>query len=290
MPDQISTSVSRDSADSMTPTLITVVTAFFDIGNFGKDSPSISRTQDTYLNWAKTFKYLLNPLVVYTDSTKFYKRVLKLRTKLQDRTKLLMFNRTSSWAFQRRDVIKRIFSSKGYPKYYPNTVLPEYSCAMHAKYDVISRAATKNYFHTRYFMWLDVGLFRARANNKMYFKLELPPYFNNSRIAVNQVYNTSMSLETSVIIKQKLDWICGCIFLGRRDVILKYAEQYKRAVDYFLSQKQMNSDQQILYAMYTKSGRIKLRPDIELQLYHSRQNPWFYLGYLMRKDTNSSLF
>ena len=290
MPDQISTSVSRDSADSTTPTLITVVTAFFDIGNFGKGSPSISRTPDTYLNWAEAFAYLLNPLVVFTDSPKFYKRVLKLRTKLQDRTKLLMFNRTSSWAFQRRDVIRRIFSSKGYPKYYPNTVLPEYSCAMHAKYDVISRTATKNYFHTRYFMWLDVGLFRARVNNKMYFKLELPPYFNNSRIAVNQVYNASMSLETSVIIKQKLDWICGCIFLGRRDVILKYAEQYKRAVDYFISQKLMNSDQQILYAMYSKSGRTKLRPDIELQLYHSRQNPWFFLGYLMRKDENSTLF
>ena len=287
--EQTAISPSRDGADSMTPfdtKLVTVVTAFFDIGKFGKDSLSISRTPETYLKWAKTFKYLLNPLVIYTDSPNFYNHMLRLRTQLHNRTRLFMFNRTSSWAFQRRDSIERIFKTKGYPKYYPNTVLPEYSCAMHAKYDVINRAATENYFQTHYFMWLDVGLFRAQINNKIYFKLELPPYFNDSRIAVNQVYTASMSLKASVIMKQKLDWICGCIFLGKRDVILKYAEQYKMAVDYFLSQNLMNSDQQVLYAMYADSAWTKIRPNMGLQLYHNRQNPWFYLGYLMRKTVN----
>ena len=84
-------------------------------------------------------------------------------------------------------------------------------------------------------------------------------------------------------IKQKLDWICECIFLGRRDAILKYAEQYKRAVDYFLSQKLMNSDQQVLYAMYSKSGRTHIKSEIELQFYKNGHNPRFYLGYRMRK-------
>ena len=274
---------SQNANTPLTPSLVTVVTAFFDIGKFGKGAPANTRTPATYLNWAQTFKLLLNPLVVYTDSKQFYDYMLKLREKFQTRTKMFMLNRTSSWAFQRKDITKDIFSIKGYPKHYPNTVVPEYSCAMHAKYDVITRAATSNYFHTDYFMWLDVGLFRAEVKSEKYFSLELPQDFNDSRIAVNQVYNVSMSEEISVIIKQKLDWICGCIFLGRRDVILKYAEQYKRAVDYFLSQKLMNTDQQVLYAMYSKSGRTHIKPEIELQLYKNGHNPWFYLGYLMRK-------
>ena len=198
-----------------------------------------------------------------------------------------MFNRTSSWAFQRINITKRIFSMKGYPKHFPNTVVPEYSCAMHAKYDVISRAATVNYFYTD---WLDVGYFREQEKNEKYFVLELPPDFNNSRIAVNQVYNVSMTTAMSDIIMQNLVWIGGGIFLGRRYVMLKYAKQYKEAMDYFLSRNLMSTDQQILYGMYSKSERASIKPDVELQVYqngHNKwfyHNPWFYLGYIMRKD------
>lgn len=285
----------RTSLDSQNFTLpskesfqpqITIVTAFFDIGKFGKGSPSNIRSIVTYLKWAQTFMYLLNPVVVYTDSEEFYSHMKTLRTGFENKTKLFLFNRTSSWAFERKQEIREIFSLKGYPKYYPNTVVPEYSCAMHAKYDVVSRAAKRNYFHTPYFAWLDIGLFRGEVNSKKYFILDLPPHFNHSRIAVNQVYNVLMDKKPIDIIKQKLDWICGCIFVGRHDVILKYTEQYKRAVDYFLSQKLMNTDQQILYAMYSISGRKNIKPDIDLQLYkhhNSTFDSWFYLGYMMRK-------
>ena len=266
-----------------------MVTAFFDIGDFGKGSPTKIRTSKKYFIWAQTFKYLLNPLVVYTDSQIFYDHMLNLRGKNQSRTKLLIFNRTSSWAFRMKDAIKEIYDSKDYPKHFPNTVVPEYTCAMHAKYDVVSRAAINNYFNTKYLMWLDIGYFQKIVKSKNYFRLELPPNFNDSRIAVNQVHNVSMSQEPSVILKQKLDWIGGGLFLGRLFLILKFAEIYKRAVDHFLSQKLMNSDQQVLYAMYSQSGQSDIRPGIELQIYQNRQNPWFYLGYLMKKDVSSSI-
>lgn len=44
------------------------------------------------------------------------------------------------WSFGLRDAIQQIYSRSGYPKYTPNTVLPEYSCAMHAKYDIMRRS------------------------------------------------------------------------------------------------------------------------------------------------------
>lgn len=170
--------------------------------------------------------------------------------------------------------------------HYPNTVVPEYSCAQHAKYDVVARAASENYFDTDYFAWLDIGLFRYEVDNTKYFTLEIPAGFDSSRIAVNLVNNVTMDMEISRIFKEKMDWICGCIFMGERNLILKYTEQYKRAVDYFLSQKLMNTDQQVLYALYSSPGRKQINPDIDLQFYKCNNcdfDAWFYLGYLMRK-------
>lgn len=265
---------------------ITIVTAFFDIGSFGKGNPNKVLTLNTYLHWATTFRYLQNPLVVYTDSRKFLDTMKALRSKLSDKTKLLLIDRNSSWAFQKRDIIKDIYAIEGYPKYYPNTVVPEYSCAMHAKYDVVSRAIKENYFHTKYFAWLDVGLFRDEVNNTRNFILQLPESFNASKIAVDLVFKAPMNTDISRIFLRKMDWVCGCFFLGERNLLLQYTEQYKKAVDYFLSRKLMNSDQQVLYAMYSMEGQKVFHPNISLQLYksdNSGYNPWFYLGYIMRK-------
>ena len=97
-----------------------------------------------------------------------------------------------------------------------------------------------------------------------------------------------MDVDVSLIFKEKLDWICGCIFLGERELVLKYAQQYKKAVDYFLSKNLMNSDQQVLYAMYSNRGRRQLNTSVGLQMFESHNSgydPWFYLGYLTRNYT-----
>ena len=267
---------------------LTIVTAFFKIGKFVKSNSSdtLGRSQRTYMRWARMLKYMLNPLVVYTDSKKFFNLMETLRVNLAATTKIFMIDRNSSWAFEIKDKIKDIYNQKGYPKYNPGTVIPDYSCVMHFKYDAMWRASTENYFHTRYFAWLDIGLFRRNQNRKDYFMLVLPPDFNHSRVAVSKVYTQSMDTEIPVIIKQKLDWVCGCIFVGERRVIIQYAEQYKRAVEYLLTQNLMNSDQQVIYAMYSVTGRKYIKPEIDLQFYQRPNityNRWFYLGYLMRK-------
>ena len=267
---------------------LTIVTGFFDIGTFGKGDPSSTRSMKTYLEWAKTFQFLQNPLVAYTDSERFRQELtsLRLRANLTTITKIFLMDRNSSWAFRRKEKIKSIFAMKGYPKYYPNTVVPEYSCSMHAKYDVISRAAKENYFHTDYFAWLDIGFFRNEIKNTKKFILRLPKDFNSTKIAVNRVYNVPMNMDISRIFKEKMDWVCGCIFLGKRELILKYAQQYKQGVDYFLSKELMNTDQQVLYAMYSDQGRKQLNTSIELQLFQSHNSgydPWFYLGYIMAR-------
>jgi hypothetical protein len=50
-------------------------------------------------------------------------------------------------------------------------------------------------------------------------------------------------------------------------LILQFEELYKRAIIYFLDKKIMNTDQQVLYSLYSQEGRQALKPDIELQIY-----------------------
>jgi hypothetical protein len=135
---------------------------------------------------------------------------------------------------------------------------------------------------------LDVGYFRDIIHRERKFWLEVPDDFNQSCIGVTEVYHSDLeSINASTIILENLDWIGGGLFLGNPDVILKFHDQYKKAVMRYLSQGIMNVEQHILYAMYTKAEREKYPIDVEVQVYIPGQkpvengNPWFYLGYLM---------
>ena len=76
--------------------------------------------------------------------------------------------------------------------------------------------------------------------------------------------------------------------MGERGVIIKYAEQYKMAVDYLITQNLMNTDQRSL-CDDSISGRNAMKPEIDLQVYirpsGSNYKRWFYLGYIMRKKS-----
>ena len=276
-----SASISKQGADNDN---ITVVTAFFDIGVFQKgSSPKTKFSPMLYFQWARIFKYLVNPLVVYTDSKEFQRQMRILRSRFSKRTKLFLINRNSSWAFQKREEISRIYTTKGYPKHFPNTVIPDYACAQHAKYDLVSKAANQNYFRSKYFLWLDIGYFRDIQLNRTYFTLQTPQNFNISRIAMNRVNNVSLNISYSKIFMQNRVWVGGGLFFGTAEAVFKYEQQYNTAVNYFISKRLMNTDQQINYAMFSVPGRKAIKPNIEIQLYSSNKSgDWFYLGYMMR--------
>ncbi|WAR22277.1 hypothetical protein MAR_016251 [Mya arenaria] len=266
---------------------VTVVTAYFDLGTFRKGSVTQFSTE-TYLSWCNTFRYLLNPLIVYTDSQKFYHLMKNIRNDTANRTRIHLINRNSSWAFQLRSNISKVFSQKGYPKHYPNTVLPEYACAQLAKYDVISRASRDDVFKTNYVMWLDVGYFRDRKSTN-FFSLRRPKGYNESRVAMNVIQaNTNMAMPVTDIFRNNLVWVGGGLVFANRDIIPRFETQLKKAVDYFLSRRVMNTDQQVVYALFSDEGRRGIRPNIELQLYTPPGDKcWFYLGNIMLNSTNN---
>lgn len=258
---------------------VTVVTAYFFIPKFIKGGGKNYFSNQTYFNWAKVFANIVNPLVVYTDSESFVQLMTDARKGRANVTKIFKIDPKTLWAFQREPTIREIFNQPGYPKHHPNTVIPTYSCAQHAKIEVLSRAAAENYYRTNYFAWLDVGYFRDIENDNRSFVLEKPSDFNSSKIGMNEVASFQ-DISPEKIFKGNIFWVGGGLVLGHRLLIQRYEMQYKRAFEYFLDKKLMNTDQQVVYSMFSKAGREAIKPEIELQVF---RGSWFHLGFLMRR-------
>ena len=136
---------------------VTVVTSFFDIGTFRKGGPTRLYSPKLYWDWMKCYGTMLNPVIAFFDNDTIRKRFQRIRQPLgENYTKAFLVQRSDMWAFNLRENISRIFNQSDYPKYYPNSANPEYSSAMHAKYEEILIATKANFFCTRYFSWIEM--------------------------------------------------------------------------------------------------------------------------------------
>jgi hypothetical protein len=127
---------------------ITVVTAFLNIGHFPKGNFDQIRTPNDYGLWLKTFQYLENPMVFYTDDIFYANYLVALRKNVSHLTKVVHINRSQLWAFSIIPEIKKIYSSPGYPHHYPNTVYPEYTSLTHSKKQVLADTVSRHLFDT----------------------------------------------------------------------------------------------------------------------------------------------
>lgn len=263
----------------------TLVTAYWDLGTFHKGGTGLKFSTDLYKNWAKAFKYMLNPLVIYTDSLDFKHLMQAIRNDLSFCTRIIYMNRTKVPAFQRVDRIKEIYDQPGYPKYFPNTVNPSYAAAQNAKLNVVADTYRNALFNTTFYGWIDVGYFRDIVDSTKYYTMVVPPDIDVKRVAYNQLRSFEETTDPIRIFRDNQLWVGGGMFIGLGTVIDAFDKFYQKAVDYFLDLKVMNSDQQVLYSIYTTRGRQALNPTIEVQPYKPKSagNPWFYLGFLCRK-------
>jgi len=131
------------------------------------------------------------------------------------------------WSFGLLPNITRIFAKPGYPKHYPNTVVPAYSAAMHAKYEVMQLAILENPFNTRYFCWLDVGLFRNIADSSDSFSLYLPPDLKNNSVGYQRVYGRDTKAIVEAIVRGNMVWVCGCFFIAEATAMFQWTQEYQ---------------------------------------------------------------
>ncbi|VDI79456.1 Hypothetical predicted protein [Mytilus galloprovincialis] len=237
------------------------------------------------------YKYLKNPLIIYTDSKMFAEFFTELRNNSAFTTQIIMFSRDELWSFLIKPQIAKLYSKPGYPKHYPNTYLPEYTCMTHSKLTLVAKAIDSKLLASDYYSWIDLGYFRDVSSRKKYFYLEVPNDFDNSTVGVNQVYDVPLkNVSARSIILGNKNWIGGGLFLGKPDVLKQFESQYKTRVMYYLSQELMNVEQHILYSMYTAEERKKNPITVEVQPYLPgkqkviSRDPWFYLGFLMYNE------
>lgn len=272
---------------------VTVVTAYFNLGSFVKGMSDVYGTK-LYHHWMTVFARITNPVVFYVDTDNEANLFSIIRShQPKNRTRIVRVDRKDLWSFSLVPYIEEIYNQPYFPKHHPNTVRPDYSAAMHAKYELIHRTIHRNPFQTKYISWLDIGLFRglvpATATPSVPggppFHLDLPQNLGSDKIGYTEVYRRDSSLDLGQIISGNYVWICGCFFIGRVDVMFRWVVEYMSAVEQMIGEHWMSTDQQVIYWIYNKGLHSTL-----IQTFVSENdyyNSWFYLGYLSRHEIGS---
>ena len=246
------------------------------------------RGSDVYLNWLRVWYKIANPVYFYSDNKTIVDLFLKIRSKTNFSTFAVHISRSEMWSFNMTPEVARIFAQKSYPQFHPNTVVPEYAIAQHAKFELLNLTIHKfNISAKQAIMWMDVGAIREYQHSYPCGKLVLPPTFNQSTIGAFRVggpYNISCN----ATIHHNLYWISGHMLFGFVPVMKLFIEQYRRTLGIMLSKNLMGTDQQVNVCAYGDSTFPK--PLVPVQEFHANQfglaqlsgDPWFYLCYAMR--------
>lgn len=195
---------------------MTVVTAFFNIGNFGKGSEENMRGIEQYQLWMTIFSRIANNIIVFVDNDDNVNRFISIRSSIEpNRSLIIKLNHTKMWSFGLVPEMTEIFNQPGYARHYPNTVIPNYTAVTHAKFEVLQMAVESNPFMTKYFCWLDIGYFRDLVSDPKAEASEvapklfiyLPPHFDEETVAVNEVYPRDPGLSAKDIIFGNNNWV-----------------------------------------------------------------------------------
>ncbi|PVD22552.1 hypothetical protein C0Q70_18368 [Pomacea canaliculata] len=105
---------------------------------------------------------------------------------------------------------------------------------------------------------------------------------DDAKMAVTQIMPPDFTLYPDEIFKNNLVWVGGGMSVGTRGVYRQFAEEYTGATDAFLDQGLSNTDQQVLYAMFTHPHGLQHRVSTQLQMYtwslSCVWDCWFYLA------------
>ena len=167
-------------------------------------------------------------------------------------------------------------------------MLPEYSCSQHAKMDVLNKTVAWNYFHTKYYAWVDIGYFRHITHRRKHFWITVPRGMDDKKVAVSEIQSPDFRLRPEEIFKTNTVWVGGGMLLATGEVLLTFVAEYHRALMYFLKRGLANTDQQVMYSMFTQEVRSLLNVTTDLQTFawtlNSFRQCWFYLGYACYRE------
>ena len=262
---------------------ITLVTAYINIGSFLNDDQRVEYKPEMYHKWMTVFSRIENPVVAYMTHDADIEIFKRIRANISSAPTQVIKVNESMWAFAMKKDIADLFDDVKYPKHSPNTFVPEYSCVMHAKYELTARTIQSNPFKTKYMAWIDIGYFRQISEevNGTRFLLALPPKFDEKRVSYGEVFHFLSHTEEEIFKKNRV-WVTGSFFLSNITTLKQWILEYAWYTERYLQMKLMNTDQQIVYAMYYHRGELSV--DIQTYTWQGMYDPWFQLGYVCKDE------
>ncbi|XP_067678462.1 uncharacterized protein [Haliotis asinina] len=277
------------------PDEITIVTAYVNLGVYKKGQEfGAYHTPFKYKQWMRPLGKMTNPVIAFMEDDDAIAYFRKVRSCLPaSHTKIIKFNRNEMWSYGLIEKIKEIYSKNNYPKHYPNTVNSEYTCAMHAKYEFLQMAMDMDVFRTPAFAWLDIGYFRnLDKSGTTFFKLLPPKKFNTEKVGLSQAWPHDPNIDPKAVLRSNLVWVSGGMVLGINETLQGFVQQYKWTVETLLKDGLSNSDQQVIYAMFSTSMQQRYnKKQIKIQSYMCHQGQlglygpdarYFCLGFLCK--------
>lgn len=303
---------------------LTVVTAYIDIGeyhepiqnrfskrdynqpmkgvltNHGYNQPMKNSKRklslEDYKAMSEPYRYLLNPLIFYTDSPEFAKFIIYLRNQTGLFTTIVLIDKQSLWPFKLEPKINALYQNPQYSGMYSNIISSNYTSVSLSKLPILVDAIKRKPYRTTYYCWMDLGFLGYLKGQNKYFHLEVPKTFNKTKIGVTRVFQSDLKhVDIKNIVSKDLVWISGSMYLGLPLTIMSLERQFHSAVMRYLNRGVIGTDAQIIHGMYSMKERRRFPVDVYLQYFtpktrrirHPRK--WDYLGYLMYKVDNKKI-
>uniref|UniRef100_A0A6C0BMM1 Uncharacterized protein n=1 Tax=viral metagenome TaxID=1070528 RepID=A0A6C0BMM1_9ZZZZ len=204
--------------------MTTVVTAYFDLA---KIEGTNRANEIDYFQWAEALMATDCDMVIFIDHH-LYDRVLNMRGQYKHRTLIIPCSLDDIPTMQKGKYTETKHSTTNSK----DTSL--YKCLTWCKLDFIKMAIDMNPFNSRYFSWVDFGIFKVHRSNEMSFRIpqrddqiclhEIIPTFQSDISDLNSFYSTFRHN------------IAGGYFSGSIESLTWFIDEFHRTLDESISQ------------------------------------------------------
>ena len=238
----------------------TIVTAYYEI-------PS-KFSNNKYMEWAKNFMELENPIVLFTSS-----RLSNLFKTMRENKPIVIveleFEDLYTWKKYKNKWIEH--HSLDPEK---NIHSPELYSVWADKPFFLEKAIEKNYFKTTHFFWCDIGAFRESDKMYLFKNFPMTNYFQKDKIlflAIEPLQETDKEDGFDSMISR----IGGGLWGGDIAACLRWKESYKNTLEkYFKENRFAGKDQIVMLSTYLKDTSLGV-------LVKTSIDQWFCLEYLL---------
>jgi len=244
--------------------MITIVTSLYDINRKDMDG----RSYGEYLDWfSKTLKIKCN-MVIFVDG----KDVDFVKSQRKDfNTKIIEKSLCEMPIFAYKQQMDNILSSDVFKNTIKDSNRIEckhsmYNIVQYSKFDWMEEAATKNFFNSEYFIWMDAGLSRffydMNLNNHYPSDSKKNELLNHKDKILLQIFKNSYpdlffakDLNFNYL-KDNRSYVMGGMFGGGVNAIKKINVMVKKILHDMINEQFMNNEQIVLGYLLKKDNSL----------------------------------